>query len=317
MLADHSIGIGQAFVLGDPIADMVFAARGEQGRIWRLDTDQGSFAVKEQLVRQEPSDAALDTAYQEAVLAAGTVLLPRPVRTTTGDVLLDCGPHRVRVHEWVDLLPEDTGFDPVVIGSTVAAIHRIGHTPVRPLSGWYTDPVGSVRWAELLDRARAADAPFVAAFAEEIPYLVGLEALITVPTTMQMCHRDLWSDNLPPMASGGVCVIDWENCGLEDPAQELPMVLFSFGSGDAGRTRDLYGAYRAAGGPGRLSRRGDFTMVIAQFGHFWEQAVAAYLALDASDDVKAHSLGRIDESLSTPLRIEHIDQVLDWVAGAL
>jgi Ser/Thr protein kinase RdoA (MazF antagonist) len=294
---------------------MVLAARGEQGRIWRLDTDRGSFAVKEQLVRQQPADAALDTAYQEAIAAAGTVSLPRPVRTGAGDVLLDCGPHRVRVHEWVDLLPEDTMFDPRVIGSTVAAIHRVPHTPVRPLSGWYTDPVGNDRWTELLDRARAVGAPFTAAFAEEIPYLVELEGLITMPTTLQMCHRDLWSDNLPPMASGGVCVIDWENCGLEDPAQELPMLLFSFGSGDADRTRDLYGAYLAAGGPGRLSRRGDFTMVIAQFGHFWQQSVTTYLDPDTADDVKAHSLGRIHESLSTPLRVDHIDQVLDWVAG--
>lgn len=33
------------------------AARGELGRVWCLDTDEGSFAVKELLVRQLPSDA--------------------------------------------------------------------------------------------------------------------------------------------------------------------------------------------------------------------------------------------------------------------
>jgi hypothetical protein len=315
VLSDHAAQVAEVFALGNLAADMVFAARGEQGRIWRLDTDRGSFAVKEQLVRQERADAALDIAYQEAIAAARTVTLPRPVRTRTGEVLLELGAHQVRVHEWADLLPEDSSLDPALIGQTVAAIHRVQHSPVRPVRGWYTDAVGPDRWADLLGRARACDAPFTEAFADEIPYLIELEGLLTMPTALQMCHRDLWADNLPPMVAGGVCVIDWENCGLEDPAQELPMVLFSFASGDAGRTCDLYGSYLAAGGPGRLYRRGDFTMVIAQFGHFWEQAVDAYVAPGASADVRAHSIGRIEDSLSTPLRVEHIDQVLDWIAG--
>jgi len=315
VLSDHAGEVANAFGLGNPVAEMVFAARGELGRIWRLDTDHGSFAVKELLSRQQPDEAALDAAYQEAVAAAGTVSLPRLVRTTSGDVLLELGPHQVRVYEWVDLLPEDSTLDPALIGSTVAAIHRIHHTLVRPLNGWYTDPVGADRWRELLDQARAVNAPFSDTFAREIPYLIGLEGLITLPTNLQMCHRDLWSDNLPPAASGGVCVVDWENCGLAEPAQELPMVMFSFGGGDATRTRNLYETYRDAGGSGRLTQRGDFTMVIAQFGHFWEKAVVAYVTPGATDDVKAHSIGRIDEAMGPPLRVEDIDRLLDWVAG--
>ena len=315
MLSDHAGEVANAFGLGNPVAEMVFAARGELGRIWRLDTDRGSFAVKELLLRQQPDEAVLDAAYQDALAAAGTVPLPRMVRATSGDVLLEVGTHQVRAYEWVDLLPEDSMLDPALIGSTVASIHRIQLAPVRPLNGWYTDPVGADRWAELLDQARAVDAPFTDTFAGEIPYLIELEGLITVPANLQMCHRDLWSDNLLPAAAGGVCVVDWENCGLAEPTQELPMVVFSFGGGDATRTRSLYETYRDCGGSGRLSQRGDFTMVIAQFGHFWEKAVAAYVAPDATDDVKAHSIGRIDEAMSPPLRIEDIDRMLDWVAG--
>ena len=55
-------------------------ARGEQGRIWRLDTDTGAFAVKELVVRQMRADAVADVAYQEAVLATGRVRMPRPIR---------------------------------------------------------------------------------------------------------------------------------------------------------------------------------------------------------------------------------------------
>ena len=48
-------------------------ARGEEGRVWRLDTDMGAFAIKELIIRQTPADAVADVAYQETVLATGAV----------------------------------------------------------------------------------------------------------------------------------------------------------------------------------------------------------------------------------------------------
>ena len=93
------------------------------------------------------------------------------------------------------------------------------------------------------------------------------------------------------------------------------MVLFEFGGGAERRTTEVYAAYVDAGGPARLGGRGDFTMVIAQFGHFWEQAIVAWLAPGASDEDRHHSLERIDEALNTPLRIQDIDAQLDWVSS--
>ena len=163
-----------------------------------------------------------------------------------------------------------------------------------------------------MELSQAAEAPFATQLAAEIPFLLQLERLLTVPTNLQMCHRDLWSDNMLPTATGGICVIDWENCGLAAPAQELPMALIDFCYLDQDRTATFYAAYLDAGGPGRLVRREDFTMVIAQFGHFWEKDVQTYLAPGASDATKAHCLARIDEAVGSPLRLEHIDAVLDW-----
>ena len=37
--------------------EMILVARGEQGRVWRLDTDHGAFAIKELIIRQTPADA--------------------------------------------------------------------------------------------------------------------------------------------------------------------------------------------------------------------------------------------------------------------
>lgn len=313
LLSDHAGDIARTYGLGSAVEDMAISARGLQGEVWRLVTTRGAFAVKDLIVRQTPADAALDVGYQEAVLAAGTVTLPRPVRTRAGGVLLEIGGHQLRVYEWVDLGRSDVGLDPGLIGATLAAIHVVRHVPAKPLHGWYTDPVGAPRWAELLADARAARAPFADDLAAEIPHLVRLEGLLEPPGNLQNCHRDLWADNILPV-SDGVCVIDWENCGLEDPGYEVPMALFEFGGGDRGRTADLYRSYRDAGGPARVDRYGSFSMVIAQFGHFWESAVTSFSAPGATEEEKARSLDRIAESLQTPLRVDHLDEILEAIA---
>jgi aminoglycoside phosphotransferase (APT) family kinase protein len=194
-------------------------------------------------------------------------------------------------------------------------VHRVEHVSSVPLIGWYTDPVGADRWAALLEASYDVGAPFADSLAAEVPHLVELEGLLAKPTALRTCHRDLWSENLAPLDDGGVCVIDWENSGLADPAQELPMALIDFCWEDPRRTVAFYAAYCAAEGPARLTRKSDFTMAIAQFGHFWEMAVEAYLAPDASAEEKSHSLGRIDPLVAAPLRLEHLEAVLDQVAS--
>jgi Ser/Thr protein kinase RdoA (MazF antagonist) len=314
-LPAQSAEIARGYGLGTPVADLMLAARGEQGRVWRLDTTSGTFAVKELLLRQVERDAAADVAYQEAALAAGTLSMPQPIRTLSGHVLLEIAGHQVRAYTWVDLLPSDTGQDPVLVGETIAAVHRIQHLPAGPLLPWYTAPVGAARWAELLAAAEAVRAPFADAFRSEISVLLELEGLLEAPTSLQSCHRDLWADNLLPTANGGICVIDWENCGLEDPGQELPMVLLDFWGGDGDRAASLYGSYLAAGGPGRVRGRASFTMVIAQFGHFWENAVRDYVAPGATAATQEHSIERITEALQMSLRVHHLDEMLDHLAG--
>jgi Ser/Thr protein kinase RdoA (MazF antagonist) len=314
VLSDHAPTIARAYGLGTPIKEMIMVARGEQGRVWRLDTESGAFAIKELIIRLTPADAVSDVAYQEAVLGTGAVSMPRPVRTVTGQVLVEVAGYQVRAYEWVDLLATDPGLDPAVVGATVAAIHQVHYAPARPLSGWYTEPVGALRWAQLLDDAKAAAAPFAGALDAEIPELLRLEALIEPPANLQNCHRDLWADNILPTPTGGVCVIDWENCGLADPAQELPMTMIDYAFGDQHRIAELYLSYLEAGGPARVRGYGSFTMVIAQFGHFWESAITAYLSTNVTED-KAHNLDRIAELLSPQLRVTHLEEMLDTIAA--
>ena len=188
------------------------------------------------------------------------------------------------------------------------------HEPARPVHPWYTDPVGASTWHDLSRRVTASGAPFADGFATDVSTLIALEALLEPRHSLQNCHRDLFADNILPMAQGGICVIDWENCGLEDPSQELGVVMFDFTVGRPGRSRQLHSAYIDAGGPGRLTGRGSFSMLIAQFGHFYESAAEEWLDPQSSADDRVHAIGRFEELFANPLTVNRIDELLDAVS---
>src|SRR5689334_24200701 len=77
-------------------------ARGRQGAVWRLDTADGSWAVKVPFHPSAEDEVALSTRFQEAAYAAG-VPTPRVRRTTQGRVFATVSGRQVRVYEWVDL----------------------------------------------------------------------------------------------------------------------------------------------------------------------------------------------------------------------
>ena len=127
---------------------------------------------------------------------------------------------------------------------------------------------------------------------------------------MRTCHCDLWADNVLPTADGGVCVIDWENSGPADPSHELACVLFEFARGDAGRARALAGGYREAGGPGTVSRRGHFSMLVAQLGHITETAAMDWLEPNPRSPDRAAATAWIGEVLDEPHTRELLDSLL-------
>ena len=299
--------VARRFGLGAPtgVSDGP-VARGKQGLVWRLETAEASWAVKVPLEPETEDEVQVSTAFQEAAYAAG-VPTPRVRRTTDGHVFATVGGTRVRVYEWVDLLAPDPLLDPALVGATVAAIHQVPSTRTGPPHPWYTEPVGAERWDELLALLRDAGAPFAVRLAELRDELVALESWLEPPEQLRTCHCDLWADNLLPTADGGVCVIDWENSGPGDPSQELGCVLFEFGRSDPGRARALVTAYRAAGGPGALTRRGQFSMLIAQLGHITEMAATGWLRPSPVTLDRAGSAAWISEVLDEP----HTRDVLD------
>jgi Ser/Thr protein kinase RdoA (MazF antagonist) len=297
-------GLGRAVTLSDgPIA------RGKQGLVWRLDTADGSWAVKMPFPPFVDDEVAVATAFQEAAYAAG-VPTPQVRRTTEGRVFATISGRQLRVYEWVDLLAPDSRLDPVQVGAVVAAIHRVPANDLGPLDPWYHEPVGADRWDHLVKQLVEAGAPFAGRLADLRDELVALESWIEPPQMLQTCHRDLWADNVLPTADGGVCVIDWENSGPADPSQELGCVLFEFARADPGRVRALTEAYQEAGGPATVNRRGHFSMLIAQLGHITEIAATDWLTPNPRSPQRTDSAAWIGEVLNEPHTRELLETIL-------
>jgi aminoglycoside phosphotransferase (APT) family kinase protein len=297
-------GLGRAGRLTDgPVA------RGKEGLVWRLDTADGSWAVKVPFDLASEGEVGPAAAFQEAACAAG-VPAPRVRRTTEGQVLATMAGKQVRVYEWVDLLPPDPGLDPALVGAAVAAIHRAGPADSGPLDPWYHEPLGAARWDHLVWQLRQAGAPFAGRLAGLRDELVALESWIEPPQMPRTCHRDLWADNVRPTPGGGVCVIDWENSGPADPSQELACVLFEFCRADLGRVRALTDAYQQAGGPALVSRPGDFSMLIAQLGHINDAAATDWLTPNPRSPQRADSAAWIGETLDDPHTRDRLESIL-------
>jgi aminoglycoside phosphotransferase (APT) family kinase protein len=297
-------GLGRAARLSDgPVA------RGKQGLVWRLDTADGSWAVKVPFGLSSEDEARVATVFQEAACAAD-VPAPRVRRTTQGCVFAAIDGRQARVYEWIDLRAPDLRLDPARVGAVVAAMHRVPAPGLGPLDPWYHEPVGADRWDDLVRQLVQAGAPFAGRLADLRDELVALESWIEPPETLRICHRDLWADNVLPTADGGVCVIDWENSGPADPSQELGCVLFEFARADPGRARALTDAYRQAGGPATVSRRGHFSMLIAQLGHITELAATDWLQPNPRSPQRADSAAWIGEVLDEPHTRELLEAIL-------
>lgn len=284
-------------------------ARGKQGAVWRVETSDGRWAVKVPFGTSTDDEVAESTALQEAAHAAG-VPTPQVRRTTDGAIFATTGGTRVRLYEWVDLLPPDPLLDPELVGAALGVMHQVPFDGATTPDPWSQDPVGAERWDGLVRDLREAGAPFAERLAALRDELVALEGWLEPPGQLRACHRDVWADNLLPTPGGGICVVDWDNGGAADPAQELGCALFEFARTDPGRVRALVHAYRYAGGPARVSRRGHFSMLIAQLGHITEIAGRDWLVPNLRSPERAESEAWIAETLDDPHTREVLDQLL-------
>jgi hypothetical protein len=286
-------------------------ANGRLGSIWRLDTECGSWAVKQvgDIPDGDLAELLEGAAFQEAALAAG-VPTPALRRTRAGEVIADCGGVRVRLHAWVDLHDPDPSLDPLDVGRLVAGLHRVDFAGTIGLDPWYTEPVGAARWSELVRGLRARHAPFADELDALVPELVAMEALLGgPPRDLRTCHRDLWADNVRRARDGSLYVFDFDNAGLADPSQELALILVEYCSADPRRAAVIRAAYVEAGGPGRVEDPRDFAMPIAQLSHILAEGCRRWLAA-TTDAERSDNEGWVREFVDQPLTRSVIEALL-------
>jgi Ser/Thr protein kinase RdoA (MazF antagonist) len=198
-------------------------------RVYRLDTDKGSFAVKELDVagRRWTSPAADVFRFERAAHAAG-IPMPEPV-SAGADVL---------VHRWVEGEPLPDGPVPAAfafeVGEILARLHAL-HVD------WTHETVDEpipTDWPELADRAAAAsaaggDLPWAAALAAEVDTFVDMARFVAGcerQGPVVLTHRDVQPWNLLARA-GRPVLLDWALSGRLDLAGELGATAVSLAKG--------------------------------------------------------------------------------------
>jgi Ser/Thr protein kinase RdoA (MazF antagonist) len=309
--------IADAYGLGRPTGPPSAAARGELGRIWRLETATGTWAVKEIFHPDSEAEAQADVGFQEAALAAG-VPMPRPIRRSAGTVLTEVeAPGRratVRVYTWVDIAQPVRRAEATDAAAILARLHALAIPDERPMDAWFTDAVEADRWREVLAATERAAAPWASTLARLVPELTAGEPLIAAGRHEPRitCHLDFNPENVLADTSGRPMVVDWENSGPAAAEQELASVLAEFVP-DPHETAAFVRAYEEAGGPARLRDASSFAMCLA-----FQSELSAWYAERAIDptvpeedrDRAVHWIGDIAANVFTLPRIDA------WLAAA-
>lgn len=216
-------------------------------RTFRLDTDRGSFAVKELNLDDRRSISPVEHVFrfERAAFAAG-IPMPEPISASPG----------LLVHRWVEaeLVPEAPvspayGFE---IGGILARMHAldVAWTPV------VSDDRPARDWSELAERASATGQPWADELTSQAGTLLAIAQLVHTcerPGPVVLTHRDIHPWNLLAR-EGRPVVLDWELSGMLDLSGELGSTALSLAKGpgfddlDPAAFRSVLDGYVAAGG---------------------------------------------------------------------
>ncbi|TDC22612.1 aminoglycoside phosphotransferase [Kribbella albertanoniae] len=203
---------------------MIRVHGGFANKLYRLDTEQGSFAVKELNLVDNRGTYPVDDVFrfEQAAFAAG---IPMPEPISAGRDTL--------VHRWVEgeTVPEEPvpaafAFE---IGEILARIHRLDVE-------WTHEPIDEPTphdWRELAERAAATGQPWADELASRVDTFLAIAHFVETcerPGPVVLTHRDIQPWNL--LARGGrPVVLDWELSGMLDLSGELGSTALSLAKG--------------------------------------------------------------------------------------
>ncbi len=210
--------------LGTPAGPMTRIHGGYANRMYRLDTDQGSFAVKEVNVldRRWTYRAEDVFRFERAAFAAG-IPMPQPI-SASRDTL---------VHRWVEgekvpesPAPPEYAFE---VGRLLARIHALD---VAWTEG-ETDEPTSRDWRQLARRATATGQPWADELAAKVETFLAIAHFVDTcerPGPVVLTHKDIQPWNLLSR-QGRPVVLDWELSGMLDLSGELGSTALSLAKG--------------------------------------------------------------------------------------
>jgi aminoglycoside phosphotransferase (APT) family kinase protein len=210
--------------LGTPLRPMTRVLGKVSNRLYRLDTDQGSFAVKElSLVDRRSTYNAADVfRFEQAAFAAG-IPMPEPI-SADPDVL---------VHRWVegDRLPEvpvsaTFAFE---VGEILAHIHALSFE----LNHMSVDDPTPRDWPELAERAAATGQPWADELASLVETFLAIAHFVDScerPGPVVVTHKDIRPWNILAR-DGRPVVLDWELSGKLELTSELGSTALSIAKG--------------------------------------------------------------------------------------
>jgi len=215
-------------------------------RVYRLDTDEGSFAVKELNLDRDWAFRHDDVFRLERAAFAAGVPMPEPISADAAMV----------VHRWVEgeAVPEEPVARPFAleIGETLARIHTLDVT-------WpnvaIEDPTPR-DWPELAERAALTEQPWASELAGTVDALLTIAHFVDTcerPGPVVLTHKDIHPWNLL-VRHGRPVVLDWEISGTLDLAGELGSTALSLSKGagfdhiDPTIFRSVLDGYVAGGG---------------------------------------------------------------------
>ncbi|MEV6414895.1 aminoglycoside phosphotransferase family protein [Kribbella sp. NPDC051718] len=210
--------------LGTPTGPMTRVHGGFANRMYRLDTDQGSFAVKELNLADRRWTYRVEDVFrlERAAFAAG-IPMPEPISAD----------QHTLVHRWVDgeKIPEAPVSEAYAfeVGELLARIHALDVE-------WAEDPSEEPTpqdWPVLAQRAAATNQPWADELASQVETFLAIAHFVDTcerPGPVVLTHKDIQPWNLLAR-NGRPVLLDWELSGLLDLSGELGSTALSIAKG--------------------------------------------------------------------------------------
>lgn len=315
----------ESFDLGDEDVSIEPGARGAQGEVWRLRAGHRVYALKHTFAGAAPARSAVESevVFARRAAAAG-VRVPTSHPDHNGEYVVPLANGGwLRLYDWVDLHTADLAPAAAALGLLLARLHRCAPPADREPNGetpdpWYEAPPDPDEWGPLVAAAAEVGMSWATQLADAVDGLPALHSILSSsdPLRMRLCHRDLHPGNVLADEADELVVVDWEDAGPAEPAQELARTLvacYHDGQPDLDSMRRAYLSYVEADGPAQLRSAADFTMLIASQLNFLSLQVR--VALDPTAASRDRQWAELE--IAESLRILPTPDLLATVLDAL